>query len=459
MTGLLGRLFAVAEAYPELKANTNFLQLQDQLANIEGELQSARRYYNATVRDLNSSIQSFPAVLVAGPLGFHEEPFYQDDDPSDPERPEGIVRPSGGLTMRALWRALPALASARRFGGGARRRANPALLSATSRSSTTARSRSPRRSTSTSSTIAINHGIYRDFPTRYRGPRTAAQVRVGFTFEGATLDGAAGAREHRALGNGVRIKIGDPDRIVDVGEHRYVIHYRTTRQIGRFKDYDELYWNATGNGWMFPIDVAEARIRLPAAGQRSGSARPTPARRARPASNAEVIDEKPGEIAFRTTQPLGPYEGLTVAAAFPKGVVAEAAAEQPPRVVAAPTMARRHVGLAWSRSACCGFYYVAWQRAGRDPRAGTIVPIFSPPDDLSPAGMRYVTKMGADDRTFAAALVDMGVRGPHPAGRGGRRLAFRQEDADRTPRLVQRRFPHEEEAALRVPVPCPASRS
>src|SRR5689334_1512608 len=80
MTGLLGRLFAVAEAYPELKANTNFLQLQDQLANIEGELQSARRYYNATVRDLNTTIQSFPPVLIARPMGFSEEPFYQDDD-------------------------------------------------------------------------------------------------------------------------------------------------------------------------------------------------------------------------------------------------------------------------------------------------------------------------------------------------------------------------------------------
>jgi LemA protein len=82
LTGMLGRLFAVAEAYPELKANTNFLQLQDQLANIEGELQGARRYYNATVRDLNSSIQSFPPVLIARPLGFTEEPFYQDDDPA-----------------------------------------------------------------------------------------------------------------------------------------------------------------------------------------------------------------------------------------------------------------------------------------------------------------------------------------------------------------------------------------
>jgi LemA protein len=80
MTGLLGRLFAVAEAYPELKANTNFLQLQDQLSAIETDLQSSRRYYNATVRDLNSSIQSFPAVVIARPMGFSEEPFYQDDD-------------------------------------------------------------------------------------------------------------------------------------------------------------------------------------------------------------------------------------------------------------------------------------------------------------------------------------------------------------------------------------------
>jgi len=88
MTGLLGRLFAVAEAYPELKANTNFLQLQDQLANIEGELQGARRYYNATVRDLNTRIQSFPPVLIARPMGFTEEPFYQDDDPAIQSAPK-----------------------------------------------------------------------------------------------------------------------------------------------------------------------------------------------------------------------------------------------------------------------------------------------------------------------------------------------------------------------------------
>ena len=81
-TGLIGRLMAVAEAYPDLKADVNFRQLSDELSAIETELQSARRYYNATVRDLNTRVQSFPDNMVARPLGFTEEPFYEDGDAS-----------------------------------------------------------------------------------------------------------------------------------------------------------------------------------------------------------------------------------------------------------------------------------------------------------------------------------------------------------------------------------------
>ena len=80
MSAMLGRLMAVAEAYPDLKADENFRQLQDELSELEGELQGARRYYNATVRDLNTRVRSFPDMLFAGPLGFGEEPFYQDED-------------------------------------------------------------------------------------------------------------------------------------------------------------------------------------------------------------------------------------------------------------------------------------------------------------------------------------------------------------------------------------------
>ena len=88
MTGMLGRLMAVAEAYPDLKANQNFQQLQTELAEIEDSLQSARRYYNATVRDLNSTIQSFPNVLFARPLGFSEAEFYADADASIQQAPQ-----------------------------------------------------------------------------------------------------------------------------------------------------------------------------------------------------------------------------------------------------------------------------------------------------------------------------------------------------------------------------------
>jgi LemA protein len=78
-SAMLGRLMAVAEAYPDLKADDNFRQLQEELSEIEDNLQSARRYYNATVRDLNTRIQSFPDVLLARPMGFSEEEFYADD--------------------------------------------------------------------------------------------------------------------------------------------------------------------------------------------------------------------------------------------------------------------------------------------------------------------------------------------------------------------------------------------
>lgn len=76
----LGRLFALAEAYPELKADRNFRDLQGQLAEIEDQLQMARRYYNGTVRDLNVAVQSVPDLVVARLAGFTPRPFFEIDD-------------------------------------------------------------------------------------------------------------------------------------------------------------------------------------------------------------------------------------------------------------------------------------------------------------------------------------------------------------------------------------------
>src|SRR5215475_7533829 len=88
LQGSLGRLMAVAEAYPQLKADKNFLALQNELAEIEDNIQMARRYYNGAVRNLNIGIQSFPNLLLARPFGFREEPFFELDDRSQAAAPQ-----------------------------------------------------------------------------------------------------------------------------------------------------------------------------------------------------------------------------------------------------------------------------------------------------------------------------------------------------------------------------------
>jgi LemA protein len=79
------RMLAVAEAYPELKASQNFLELQKQLAELEDHLQLARRYYNGTVRDFNIGIQSFPDLLLARIFGFYEEHYFETNDIAVPQ--------------------------------------------------------------------------------------------------------------------------------------------------------------------------------------------------------------------------------------------------------------------------------------------------------------------------------------------------------------------------------------
>ena len=76
LTGALGRLFAVAEQYPDLKANQNFLQLQSELADLENKIAAARRFFNNAVGEYNASIQRFPAVLIAGMTGFASRDFF-----------------------------------------------------------------------------------------------------------------------------------------------------------------------------------------------------------------------------------------------------------------------------------------------------------------------------------------------------------------------------------------------
>ena len=253
----------------------------------------------------------------------------------------------------------------------------------------------------------IQRGIYRDFPTRYKD-RLGQRVRVGFDVQSVERDGAPEKYALESLSNGVRVRIGDADVNLPYGEHSYTIRYRTTRQLGFFETYDEIYWNVTGNGWDFPIDVAEARIALPspaAFGERSVYTGP----QGSTGKDATVVDEEPGRIVFRSTRPLASFEGLTVAVAWPKGIVTA-----PAPSTKLGSWFSDNGPLAVGLLGLLGvllYYFHAWRRAGRGPRAGTIVPLFSPPDDLSPAATRFISEMGFDNRTYAAAIVDLGVRG------------------------------------------------
>jgi LemA protein len=76
LSGALRQLFALSEAYPDLKANQNFQQLQTELADLENKIAAARRFFNNAVQEYNTGIQQFPAVLIAGPTGFTQKEFF-----------------------------------------------------------------------------------------------------------------------------------------------------------------------------------------------------------------------------------------------------------------------------------------------------------------------------------------------------------------------------------------------
>lgn len=90
LEGTLKSLFAVSEAYPDLKANQNFLDLQNQLTDTEDKIQAARRFYNGNVRDYNTKLQKFPTSLVAGAFGFTKRDFFGVDNQAEIDQPVAV---------------------------------------------------------------------------------------------------------------------------------------------------------------------------------------------------------------------------------------------------------------------------------------------------------------------------------------------------------------------------------
>ena len=255
----------------------------------------------------------------------------------------------------------------------------------------------------------IRRGIYRDFPTRYKD-RLGNRFRVDFDVISVRRNGQPEPWHTEKRSNGIRVYFGSASHYLDPGEYEYELVFLTNRQIGFFKEHDELWWNVTGNGWMFPIDHVTATISFPftfTPGELELSVYTGRYGSKESRAIAEVLNS--GKARFETTAPLEPWEGLSVIAAWPKGRVAE------PGFVQKTTWFARDNGAAiilfFGLILPLAWYYWSWNKVGRDPEKGVIIPCFKPPERLSPAACRYVKDMSFNRNAFTAAVISLAVKG------------------------------------------------
>jgi uncharacterized protein (TIGR04222 family) len=255
----------------------------------------------------------------------------------------------------------------------------------------------------------IRRGIYRDFPVDYED-RLGNQYHVTLQPLAVLRNGRSEPYHTARSGRDVRIYFGRKDRFLEHGEHTYVFRYRANRMLGFYDQHDELYWNVTGNNWIFPIDKASATVRLEFDAPRD--ALMVDGYTGRYGSNAQdygrFLDDD-GSVHFEANNTLPPSHGLTIVVGWPKGFVAE------------PTRLDR---LGWLLSdnrnllvALAGFvlllaYYIpVWRSHGKDPEEGVVVTRYEPPRGFSPASLRYIRQMYYDDKVMTAAIVNLAVKG------------------------------------------------
>lgn len=255
----------------------------------------------------------------------------------------------------------------------------------------------------------IKRGIYRDFPVAY-ADSNGRRFFVSYEILSVTRDGSAEPYHTERGGNGMRLYIGEEDVFIAPGIYTYAIEYKTTRQLGYFNDHDELYWNVTGNGWVFQIDKATATVKLPdgVKAENITTALFTGEKGSVTKLGNSIIDDD-GTVNFSTTKPLSSYEGLTIVVGWPKGFVTEPTASENFwfSVLANIDYIIGSLGLLF----VLAFYLYFWNKRGRDPKKQVIIAHYESPQGFSPAFLRFITKMGNDSKGFAAAILNLGVKG------------------------------------------------
>ena len=252
----------------------------------------------------------------------------------------------------------------------------------------------------------IKRGIYRDFPTVYHhGDHFLGRLikkKVPFKIQSVKRNGESEDWHIAGQRAGKRVYIGREDYLLPQGIHTYEISYRTDKQLLATDNGTLLYWNVTGNFWMFPIESASATIHLPD-GARMHESLGFTGSMGDTGDSYEVSEESP--VRFRCTRRLEAGEGFTIKAYWPSGFVDM-------KDPGAMGVLKDNLGLFAAFLAFLGaiFYYLlVWFKVGKDPEAGTVVPLYEPPSGFSPAAVRYLDKLRFDDKAFSASIIHLAV--------------------------------------------------
>lgn len=250
--------------------------------------------------------------------------------------------------------------------------------------------------------VEFKRGIVRKLPLNFTD-HTGRTHRVKYDLLAVEKDGTASPYHTTTEGDDFAVYVGDKDTYLQSGDHAYRITYTTKGQVGFFPGYDEVYWNVNGNGWAFAVDRITASVHLPAAANVMQTACYTgPLGSTGSACTDSIID--PHTVHFKG-RAMGYYEGLTVAVGFQKGVVAE----PPP-----PTFWERYavplVGGIITLLLLL-YYFITWSRFGRDPDMPTVIPLFDPPNNMSPASVAMVIRGSYDNDQITPAMISLGVKG------------------------------------------------
>ncbi len=276
----------------------------------------------------------------------------------------------------------------------------------------------------------IKRGIYRDFPTIYQG-KYGLQSEVPFEVLSVLRDRKNELWHQEQQRHGMRVYFGQEGVLLDAGEYTYQFRYRTGQQLGFFENHDELYWNVTGNGWIFSIQHATAEVVLPSQITiKSSEAYTGPSG----AQGHDYVVEKSGSRAlFQTTHPLAPKEGLTVVVTWEKGFI------MPPTTTQLWTaIAKSNTGIFFGLIGLAivfCYYSIAWSAYGRDPKRGIIIPRYDAPEGMSPAAVRYLYGLGKFDNTsLAATIINLAVLGALKI-QGGNESHYKIERSSSCPNL------------------------